>query len=64
MSAEEPRSPDTPDADLPQDPAIPGWDVMSDPTDKPIPDDKDESAEDRERHEDPDQEGHMTAPEE
>ena len=55
MSADEPE---TPDQEIAQDPGIPGWDAMSDPEDKPPPDDKDESAERRERLDDPDREGH------
>jgi hypothetical protein len=54
--------PETPDPAIPQDPAIPGFDVVADPRDRPIPDEKDPSAEERERPDDPDREGHMTAP--
>jgi hypothetical protein len=52
----------TPDEDVPQDPAIPGKDVMSDASDAPLPDVKDASAEDRERMDDADDEGHMSSP--
>jgi hypothetical protein len=52
-----------PDPELPQDPGIPGVDVVSD-GDAPTPDEKDASAEERERPDDPDEEGHMTAPDE
>ena len=55
MSADRPE---TPDEGLAQDPGIPGWDVMSDPGDKPPPDEKDEAAEERERLDEPDREGH------
>ena len=54
--------PDTPDPEITQDPGIPGWDAMSDRGDSPPPDEKDESAELRERPDEPDREGHMTAP--
>ena len=56
------EQPETPDEAIPQDPAIPGWDVVSDPRDAPLPDEKDESAEERERFDDPDREGHMGPP--
>jgi hypothetical protein len=55
--------PDTPDEDIPQDPGIPGYDVVSDPRDRPTPDAGQTGAEERERPDDPDDEGHMTAPE-
>ena len=55
-------APDTPDPSIPQDPGIPGFDVVSDPRDAPPPDEKDPAAEERERADDPDREGHMTAP--
>jgi hypothetical protein len=58
-SGEEPRSPVTPDEDIPQDPAIPGFDTVSHEH-APPPDEKDPEAERRERLDDPDQEGHMT----
>jgi hypothetical protein len=45
--------------DIPQDPGIPGAEVLSDPSDAELPDRKDESAEDRERPDDPDDEGHL-----
>lgn len=48
-----------PDPDITQDPGIPGFDVMSDPRDRPIPDEKDPSAEGRE-HPETDEEGHMS----
>ncbi len=51
--------PDTPDETIPQDPGIPGRDVVSDPTDAPLPDGKDAAAEERERPDDADREGHM-----
>ena len=54
----EAREPETPDEAISQDPGIPGWDAMSDPGDKPPPDEKDEAAEARERLDDPDREGH------
>ncbi|MDQ3895131.1 MAG: hypothetical protein M3292_10825 [Actinomycetota bacterium] len=63
-SDEEPRAPETPDEEIRQDPGIPGFDVISDKPNPSPPDVKDESAEEREAYEDPDQEGHMTAPEE
>jgi hypothetical protein len=53
--------PRTPDEDIPQDPGIPGEDVVSDPSDAPPPDAKDASAEQRERPDDPDYEGHMSS---
>jgi hypothetical protein len=53
---------ETPDEAIPQDPGIPGSDVVSDASDAPLPDDKDASAEDRERMDDPDDEGHMSTP--
>jgi hypothetical protein len=56
-------SSDTPDEGIPQDPGIPGFDVVSDPRDRPAPDEKDASTEGRERPDDPDREGHRTAPE-
>ena len=59
MSAEPPR---TPDEAIPQDPGIPGWDAVADPRDRPLPDDKDEAAEQRERLDEPDREGHMGSP--
>ena len=49
----------TPAKNVPQDPGIPGKDVISDTSDAPLPDDKDPSAEGRERIDDPDDEGHM-----
>jgi hypothetical protein len=52
----------TPDEDVPQDPGIAGKDVLSDTSDAPLPDDKDASAEDRERLDDSDREGHMSSP--
>ena len=55
-------APETPDPTIPQDPAIPGFDAVDDPRDRPIPDEKDAAAEARERPDDPDREGHMTAP--
>jgi hypothetical protein len=55
-------TPETPDPSLPQDPGIPGFDVVSDPRDAPLPDAKDPAAEERERPDDADREGHMTAP--
>jgi hypothetical protein len=57
--SDEQRGPETPDEDLPQDRGIPGWDVVSDPADAPLPDEKDPGAEERERVDDPDEEGHM-----
>lgn len=55
--------PDPPDPAIDQDPAIPGFDAMSDASDYPPPDEKDASAEQRERIDQPDLEGHQTAPE-
>ena len=55
--------PETPDEDVPQDQGIPGKDVPSDTSDAPLPDEKDESAEHRERLDDSDREGHMSSPE-
>lgn len=52
--------PETPDPDLPQDPGIPGADVISDPRDAPLPVEKDEAAEAREALES-DDEGHMAS---
>ncbi len=57
---EEPRSPETPAEELPQDPGIPGFDTIARDHD-PIPDEKDASAERRERIDDSDEEGHQTA---
>jgi hypothetical protein len=54
MSDESP----TPAEDVSQDPGIPGRDVISDSSDAELPD-KDPSLEDRERIDDPDDEGHM-----
>lgn len=48
------------DEDIPQDPGIPGFDTIADDH-TPIPDPKDPEAERRERPDDPDEEGHMTA---
>jgi hypothetical protein len=53
--------PRTPDEDIPQDPGIPGGDVISDPSDSPPPDEQDASTEERERPDDPDREGHMSS---
>jgi hypothetical protein len=50
----------TPAEDVSQDPGIPGKDVISDSSDAPPPDGKDLAAEDRERIDDPDDEGHMS----
>jgi hypothetical protein len=55
-------APETPDPAIPQDPGIPGFDAPSDTGDAPLPDAKDESAEEGERLDDPDREGHTTAP--
>jgi hypothetical protein len=52
--------PDTPHEELPQDPGIPGFDTIADERD-PIPNEKDRDAERRERVDDVDEEGHMTA---
>ena len=60
--SDEPRAPETPADDIPQDPGIPGWDVVSDARDAPLPDDKDPAAEERERVDDPDLEGHQGSP--
>ena len=57
---DEPRNPDTPSEDLPQDPAIPGFDTTSHEY-APPPDAKDPGAEERERIDDEDEEGHQTA---
>jgi hypothetical protein len=56
-------SSDTPDEGIPQDPGIPGFDTPSETRDRPLPDEKDAAAEERERPDDPDLEGHQTAPE-
>jgi hypothetical protein len=48
---------------IPQDPGIPGFDTVSDPRDRPIPDEKDEQAERRE-HPESDDEGQMRPPRE
>jgi hypothetical protein len=53
--------PGHPDPSIPQDPGIPGVDVVSDPSDRPTPDVKDPGAQERERPES-DDEGHMTTP--
>ena len=58
--SEEPWSPDTPDEDIPQDPGIPGFDTISHEY-APPPDEKSAEAEVRERMDDQDEEGHMTA---
>ena len=58
----EAREPETPDEAISQDPGIPGWDVLSDATDSPLPDEKDPRAEEREAFDDPDLEGHMGSP--
>ncbi len=55
---DKPGQPETPDETISQDPGIPGWDVIADPRDEPLPNEKDESAEGRERLDDPDREGH------
>ncbi len=52
-------SEERPDPSIPQDPGIPGRDVVSDPADAPLPDGKDAEAEQRERSDDADREGHM-----
>jgi hypothetical protein len=52
----------TPDEDIPQDPAVPGKEAVSDTSASPLPDEKDASAEDRERLDDFDDEGHMSSP--
>ena len=46
--------------DIPQDPGIPGVDIISDDTNAELPDSKDESAEARERLDDADDEGHLS----
>jgi hypothetical protein len=56
---DEPWSPETPEEEIPQDPAIPGFDTVSHEH-APSPDEKDPDAERRERLDDTDQEGHMT----
>jgi hypothetical protein len=58
--SEEPWSPETPDEDIPQDPGIPGFDTISHEY-APPPDEKSAEAEVRERMDDQDEEGHMTA---
>ena len=55
--------PETPDPSIPQDPGIPGFDVVSDPDEAPPPDEPPPAAAERERPDDPDREGHMTAAE-
>jgi hypothetical protein len=57
--SDEPR---TPDDVVPQDPGIPGKDSVGDASDAPLPDEKDASAEVRERIDDFDDEGHMSTP--
>jgi hypothetical protein len=52
----------TPDEDIPQDPGIPGKEAVSNASTAPLPDDKDGSAEDRDRLDDLDDEGHMSSP--
>ncbi len=52
-----------PDPSIPQDPGIPGVDVISDHGDRPTPDEKDEHAQKRE-HPETDNEGQMTPPRE
>jgi hypothetical protein len=59
---DEPDTPETPDPDIPQDPGIPGFDTTSEGAGPPEQVRKDESAERRERPDEPDLEGHMTAP--
>ncbi len=49
------------DPGIVQDPGIPGFDVVSDRRDRPLPDEKDAGAERRERLDDADEEGHMSA---
>jgi hypothetical protein len=51
-----------PDPDLPQDPGIPGFDVVSEEPDASAPVRNDDAAVERERLDEPDREGHMTAP--
>ena len=58
-SDHEELEPQTPEEELPQDPGIPGRDVISH-EDAPPPDEKDPAAESRERLDDPDQEGHQS----
>jgi hypothetical protein len=58
----EPRDPQTADEDVPQDPGVPGKDVISDASATPLPDEKDPTAESRERPDDLDDEGHMGEP--
>jgi hypothetical protein len=48
--------------EVPQDPGIPGKDVASDRSDTETPDEQDPAAEERERPDDPDREGHMSSP--
>ena len=57
---DEPRSPETPDPGIPQDPGIPGFDQISHEY-APPPDQKSEEAERRERIDDTDEEGHQSA---
>lgn len=52
--------PETPDEAIPQDPGIPGFDTIAEGQD-PLPDEKDEDADRRERVDDLDEEGHMSA---
>ena len=57
---DEPRSPETPSEEIPQDPGIPGFETISREYTRP-PDEKDPGAERRERIDDADEEGHQTA---
>lgn len=55
-------SSDRPDPDLPQDPGIPGFEPASEPDESPPEVEQDEAAGERERLDEADLEGHMTAP--
>ena len=63
LCGQAPKPPETSDEEIAQDPGIPGFDVMSDPGDEPLPDEKEAGAEERERLDDPDYEGQMTGDE-
>jgi hypothetical protein len=53
---------ETPDERIGQDPGIPGFDTPVEPDDAPASAERDTAAPQRERADDPDDEGHMTAP--
>lgn len=59
MSADEPE---TADEEIRQSAGIPGREVIGDARRRPPPDEHDPDAKERERPDDPDDEGHMTMP--